>query len=197
MNKISLCVMSMELIFILVFIKAIDFPVYFGSDWEFIGWKNMLGYLCELRNIIAILCVAGVIWSEMAYRLFRYQLKGTPNSIPDTLINVENKDVEYLSLLLTIITIVCSDFGNLRDIIIFVIVYILYWIITIHTELYATNPLLRFRGMHLYTATADKIGEGTMFLSYENIKPGQDVIRQYKKISKHVYVLYTPQVNKK
>lgn len=189
--------MSMELIFILVFIKAIDFPVYFGSDWEFIGWKNMLGYLCELRNIIAILCVAGVIWSEMAYRLFRYQLKGTPNSIPDTLKNVENKDVEYLSLLLTIITIVCSDFGNLRDIIIFVIVYILYWIITIHTELYATNPLLRFRGMHLYTATADKIGEGTMFLSYENIKPGQDVIRQYKKISKHVYVLYTPQVNKK
>lgn len=189
--------MSMELIFILVFIKAIDFPVYFGFDWEFIGWESLLGYLCESRNIIAILCAAGVIWSEAAYGLFRYQLKGTPNSIPDTLKNVENKDVEYLSLLLTIITIVCFDFGNLRDIIIFVIVYILYWIITIHTELYATNPLLRFRGMHLYTATADKIGEGTMFLSYENIKPGQDVIRQYKKISKHVYVLYTPQVNKK
>ena len=82
-------------------------------------------------------------------------------------------------------------------IIIFVIVFVLYWIITIHTELYATNPLLLFRGMHLYTATSDKIGEGTMFLSYENIKPGQIVNRQYKKISKHVYVLYTPQDKKK
>ena len=197
MNKISLCVMSMELIFLLVFIKAINFPVYFGSDWEFIGLESMLGYLCELMNIIAILCVAGVIWGEVAYGLFRYQLKGTPNSIPDTLKNVENKDVEYLSLLLTIITIVCFDFGSLRDIIIFVIVFVLYWIITIHTELYATNPLLRFRGMHLYTATSDKIGEGTMFLSYENLKPGQDVNRPYKKISKHVYVLYTPQDKKK
>lgn len=192
MNKISLCVMSMELIFILVFIKAIDFPVYFGSDWEFIGLESMLGYLCELRNIIAILCVAGVIWGEVAYGLFRFQLKGTPNSIPDTFKNVENMDVEYLSLLLTIITVVCFDFGNLRDIIIFVIVFVLYWIISIHTELYATNPLLRFRGMHLYTATSDKIGEGTMFLSYENLKPGQDVNRPYKKISKHVCVVHTP-----
>lgn len=197
MNKISLCVMSMELIFILVFIKAIDFPVYFGSDWEFIGLESMLGYSCELRNIIAILCVIGVIWGEVAYGLFRYQLKGTPNSIPDTFKKVENMDVEYLSLLLTIITVVCFDFGNLRDIIIFVVVFVLYWIITIHTELYATNPLLRFRGMHLYTATSDKIGEGTMFLSYENLKPGQDVNRPYKKISKHVYVLYTPQDKKK
>lgn len=35
-NKTNLCVMSMELIFILAFVKSVDIPVYFGTDWEFV-----------------------------------------------------------------------------------------------------------------------------------------------------------------
>ena len=34
--------MSMELMFLLVFIKAIDVPVYLGLDWEFIGSENVI-----------------------------------------------------------------------------------------------------------------------------------------------------------
>ena len=96
-----------------------------------------------------------------------------------------------MSLLLTILTVVCFDFSSLRDILIFVIVFVLYWIITIHMDLFATNPLLRCRGMHLYSATADNIKDEVMFLSFEDLKPSQNVNRQYKVISKHVYVLYT------
>ena len=59
--------MSMELIFVLVFIKAIDLPIYIGFDWEFIGWDMIKEYVCEFRNIIAMLCVIGVIWGEIAY----------------------------------------------------------------------------------------------------------------------------------
>lgn len=183
--------MSMELIFILVFIKAIDLPIYIGSDWEFIGWYMLKECICEFRNVIAILCFFCVIWSEVAYQIFKHQLKGSPATIADTFRNVKNKDVEYLSLLLTILTVVCFDFSSLRDILIFVIVFVLYWIITIHTDLFATNPLLRCRGMHLYSATADNIKDEVMFLSFEDLKPSQNVNRQYKVISKHVYVLYT------
>lgn len=191
MNKTNLCMMSMELIFILVFIKAIDLPIYIGSDWEFIGWYMLKECICEFRNVIAILCFFCVIWSEAAYQIFKHQLKGSPTTIADTFRNVKNKDVEYLSLLLTILTVVCFDFSSLRDILIFVIVFVLYWIITIHTDLFATNPLLRCRGMHLYSATADNIKDEVMFLSFEDLKPSQNVNRQYKVISKHVYVLYT------
>lgn len=192
MNRTNLCMMSMELIFLLVFVKAIDVPVYFGSDWEFVGWNNVLKLLYIPRNIIAVLCLIGIAWSESAYQIFRYQLKGSPTTISVTLNNVENKDVEYMSLLFTILTIICFDFGSIRDIIIFVIVFILYWIISIHTELYATNPLLRVRKMHLYSATVDNVEEGAMFLSFEELKPLKSVNRQYKKISNHVNVLYTP-----
>lgn len=184
--------MSMELIFILVFIKAIDVPVYLGSDWEFIGLENVLSLLYMPRNIIAVLCLIGVIWSEIAYLRFRYNLKGSPTTISETLKKVENKDVEYMSLLLTILTIICFDFGSIRDVIIFVIVFVLYWIISMHTELYATNPLLRVRKMHLYSATVDNMDEGAMLLSFEELKHGESVNRQYQKISSHVYVLYSP-----
>lgn len=187
----------MELIFVLVFIKAIDLPIYIGFDWEFIGWDMLKEYVCEFRNIIAMLCVIGVIWGEIAYILFKHQLKGSPTTIADTLRNVKNKDVEYLSLLLTILTVACFDFSSLRDVLIFVIVFVLYWIITIHTELYVTNPLLRCRGMHLYSATTDMIRGEVMFLSFEELKPLQDVNRQYKIISKHVYVLYPSKTKEK
>ena len=108
-----------------------------------------------------------------------------------------NKDVEELIFLLSIVTIICFDFGSIRDLTIFVIVFVLYWIISIHTELYATNPLLRVRKMHLYSATVVSIGEEALFLSFEDLKQGEAVNRQYKKISKHVYVLYTPITNRK
>lgn len=102
-----------------------------------------------------------------------------------------------MSLLLTILTVACFDFSSLRDVLIFVIVFVLYWIITIHTELYVTNPLLRCRGMHLYSATTDMIRDEVMFLSFEELKPLQDVNRQYKIISKNVYVLYPPKTKEK
>lgn len=177
--------MSMELIFLLVFIKAIDVPVYFGSDRVFIGWGNVLDLLSMPRNIVAVLCIIGVVWSEIAYLLFRHNLKGSPTTISKTLNKVKNIDVEYMSLLLSILTIICFDFGSIRDVIIFVIVFALYWIISIHTELYATNPLLRVRKMHLYSATVDNMDEGAMFLSLEELKQGESVNRQFKKISSH------------
>lgn len=197
MNRTNLCMMSMELMFLLVFIKAIDVPVYLGLDWEFIGWENVLGLFTMPRNIIALLCVIGIAWSEIAYLIFRYKLKGSPTTISEKLNNVVNKDVEYISFLLSIVTIICFDFGSIRDLTIFVIVFVLYWIISIHTELYATNPLLRVRKMHLYSATVVSIGEEALFLSFEDLKQGETVNRQYKKISKHVYVLYTPITNRK
>lgn len=197
MNKINLCLMSMELIFVLVFMKAIEVPVYFGSDWVFIGWTEVLHLLYIPRNIIAILCLIGLIWSEGAFMLFKHNLKGSPSTISKTLTNVENKDVEYLSFLLTILTVVCFDFSSIRDILIFVVVLVLYWVIAMHTELYAMNPLLRSRGMHLYTAKVENMDEGSMFLSFEALKPKENVNRQYQKISEHVYVLYTPIANTK
>ena len=117
LSKTNLCIMSMELIFILAFVKSINIPVYFGSDWEFVGWSNL--FLQHPGNFVAFFCLIGLIWSQCVYWTLRHKLKGSPDTLPVRICNIENKDAEYLSLLFTILTIVSFDFSNIRDIIVY------------------------------------------------------------------------------
>ena len=194
-NKTNLCVMSMELIFVLVFIKSIDVPFYIGLDCEFIGWANLILSLMQTRNIIAMFCVVGFIWSKVVYFRLRHKIKGAPTTLPVKIKKIENKDVEYLSLLFTILTIVSFDFGNRRDIIVFLVVFTLYCVLLSSTDWYATNPMLRWRKIHLYSGKTENLPEGALFLSLEEIPSEQEITRPYQKISQTVYWLYT-QTNK-
>lgn len=180
--------MSMELIFILAFIKSVDIPIYFGSDWEFVGWSNLL--MDRPRNFIALFCLLGFLWSRCVYRLLRHKLKGSPDTLPIKITNIENKDAEYMSLLFTILTIVSFDFSNIRDIIVFAIVFVLYCVILKRTDWYAASPILALKGFRLYGGETDKLPKGTLFLTNEEISPDTDVTRPYQQISKTVYWLY-------
>lgn len=180
--------MSMELIFILAFIKSVDIPIYFGSDWEFIGWSNL--FLHHPGNFVALLCTMGLIWSQCVSWALRHKLKGSPDTLPIQIRNIENKDAEYMSLLFTILTIVSFDFGNIRDIIVFAVIFILYCVILKRTDWYAASPILALKGFRLYGGETDKLPKGTLFLTNEEISPDTDVTRPYQQISKTVYWLY-------
>lgn len=71
MNKINLCIMSMELIFVLVFIKSVEIPIYLGMDYEFIGWQKVGELFLLPWNIIAVLCIVGFLWSEIMFLYFK------------------------------------------------------------------------------------------------------------------------------
>ena len=187
-SKTNLCIMSMELIFILAFIKSIDIPVYFGSDWEFVGWDNL--FLDRPRNFVALFCLLGFLWSQCVYWMLCHKLKGSPDTLPVKIQNIENKDAEYMSLLFTILTIVSFDFGNIRDIIVFAVIFILYCVILKRTDWYAASPILALKGFRLYGGETDKLPKGTLFLTNEEISPDTDVTRSYQQISKTVYWLY-------
>lgn len=187
-SKTNLCIMSMELIFILAFIKSIDVPVYFGSDWEFIGWSNI--FLHHPGNFVALLCIMGLIWSQCVSWALRHKLKGSPDTLPIKINNIKNKDTEYMSLLFTILTIVSFDFSNIRDIIVFAVVLFIYCVILTRTDWYAASPILALKGFHLYTGETDKLPKGTLFLTNEEISPDTDVTRPYLQISKTVCWLY-------
>ena len=189
-SKTNLCVMSMELIFVLVFFKSIDIPIYFGADFEFIGWTNLFMQLYQLRNIIAVCCVIGILWSESVYLLLSYRLKGSPTTISVAISKIENKDVEYLSLLFTILTVVSFNFDDTRDIVIFLIIFLLYAVLLKSTDWYTTNPLLRLRGLHLYSGVVKNYPHGITFLSFEQISSDKEIFRSYQKISDAVYWLY-------
>ena len=187
-NKTNLCIMSMELIFILAFIKSVDIPIYLGPDWEFIGWRNL--FLARPRNFVALFCLLGFLWSRCVYRLLLHKLKGSPNTLPIKIQNIESKDAEYMSLLFTILTIVSFDFSNVRDIIVFVAIFILYCVLLKRTDWYAASPILALKGFHLYAGETDKLPKGTLFLTNEEISLDTDVIQSYQQISKTVYWLY-------
>lgn len=188
LNKTNLCIMSMELIFILAFIKSIDIPVYFGPDWEFVGWSNLL--MDRPRNFIALFCLLGFLWSQGVYWMLRHKLKGSPDTLPIKITNIENKDAEYMSLLFTILTIVSFDFSDIRDIIVFAVIFILYCVILKRTDWYAASPILALKGFRLYGGETDKLPKGTLFLTNEEISLDTDVIQSYQQISKTVYWLY-------
>jgi hypothetical protein len=187
-NKTNLCIMSMELIFILAFIKSIDIPVYFGSDWEFIGWSNL--FLHHPGNFVALLCLLGLIWSQCISWSLRHKLKGSPDTLPIRIRNIKNKDTEYMSLLFTILTIVSFDFSNIRDIIVFAVVFCFYCVILKRTDWYAASPILALNGIHLYAGETDKLPQDTIFLSYGEIPIDGEITRPFQKISKTVYWLY-------
>ena len=163
--------MSMDLIFILAFIKSVDIPIYFGSDWEFVGWSNLL-------------------MDRPRYWTLRHKLKGSPNTLPIKIQNIESKDAEYMSMLFTILTIVSFDFSNVRDIIVFVAIFILYCVLLKRTDWYAASPILALKGFHLYAGETDKLPKGTLFLTNEEISLDTNVTRPYQQISKTVYWLY-------
>ena len=187
-NKTNLCVMSMELIFILAFIKSIDIPVYFGPDWEIVGWGNL--FLDRPRNFVALFCLLGFLWSQCVYWMLHHKLKGSPNTLPIKIQNIESKDAEYMSMLFTILTIVSFDFSNVRDIIVFVAIFILYCVLLKRTDWYAASPILALKGFHLYAGETDKLPKGTLFLTNEEISLDTNVTRPYQQISKTVYWLY-------
>lgn len=187
-NKTNLCIMSMELIFILAFVKSINIPVYFGSDWEFVGWSNL--FLVRPGNFIALFSLLGFMWSQGVYWTLRHKLKGSPDTLPIKIQNIENKDAEYMSLLFTILTIVSFDFGNIRDIIVFAVIFLMYCVILKRTDWYAASPILALKGFHLYAGETDKLPKGTMFLTYGEIPFNPEIVRTYQKISETVYWLY-------
>ena len=188
LSKTNLCVMSMELIFILALVKSVNIPVYFGSDWEFVGWSNL--FLQHPENFVAFFCLIGLIWSQCVYWALRHKLKGSPDALPIHIRNIVNKDAEYMSLLFTILTIVSFDFSNIRDIIVFAIVFLLYCVLLTRTDWYAASPILALKGFRLYGGETDKLPKDTIFLSYGEIPLDKEIVRSFQKISRTVYWLY-------
>lgn len=186
-NKTNLCVMSMELIFILAFVKSVDMPVYFGTDWEFIGWSEL--FLHRPENFVAFFSLLGFMWSQGVYWMLRHKLKGSPDTLPIKIQNIESKDAEYMSLLFTILTIVSFDFSNIRDIIVFAIVFLLYCVLLKRTDWYAASPILALKGFRLYAGETDKLPKDTIFLSYGEKPLDKEIVRSFQKISRTVYWL--------
>lgn len=146
-TKIELYFMSLGLLFGFLLIKAINIPICFDEDAQFIGFYNLIK-----KNIPALVCFFCLIAEYFCVKRFLHSLGGSKD-LPCTIKKIKNGNFEYLTFLTTyIIPLVCFDLEKPNECVLLVILLILLGVIFIRTNLYYTNPALCILGFNLYEA---------------------------------------------
>ncbi len=146
-TKIELYIMSLGLLFFLLIIKAIDIPICFDSNANFVGWRYLYTH-----NIATIVCTLCLIVSIICRKRFLHSLNGN-RDLPCKIETIKNGNYEYLTFLTTyIIPLICFDLGSIRDCILLAVLLVLLGVLFIKTNLYYLNPSLALIGFNIYIA---------------------------------------------
>ncbi|TDX86569.1 anti-phage protein KwaA [Epilithonimonas xixisoli] len=183
MRKIGLFFLSMWLFFALTIIITGHIPLYYKSDWAFIGWEELL-----CKNIIPLLCLAGILIGIYSYFDFRFSLKDATN-MPFTIKKIEGINYEHLTFLTTyIVPLVCFNFDNTRYQIVLLFLLIVICAIYVKTDLFYANPTLALLGFKIYKIDGnfeDGAREGIILISKENLS--KDIRCDYIKLDERIY----------
>ncbi len=160
-QKIELYIISLWLLFALLFINKIQFPICFDSNCSFIGFKQLF-----LINIVPTFSLIFLIVGGVFYFRFDYNIVKAAPSLPKKITKIENMNFETLSFLITyIIPLVCFDLDfdldKNRNLLMLVLILILIGCIYVRTNIFYTNPALALLGYRIYkidtTETKDMI----------------------------------------
>ncbi|MFV8324233.1 anti-phage protein KwaA [Flavobacterium sp. LS2R12] len=181
--KIQLYILSLWLLFILLFINKVKVPLCF-SDCEFIGWKKLF-----FDNIIPTISIVIVLLGFIFYFRFKYIVSGN-KSLPEKVTNIENINWEHLTFLVTYVIPLLSfdlDF-NLdedRNSLMFFLVLIIIGLIYVKTNMFYTNPTLAVLGYHIYKISTTK-RSNVIFISRDVISENDWI--EYKLLNDNIYI---------
>lgn len=182
-RKIGLFFLSMWLFFVLTIIVTAYIPIYFESDWLFIGWEELL-----CKNTIPFLCLIGIVIGVCSYFDFRFALKDATN-MPFTIKKIESINYEHLTFLTTyIVPLVCFNFDNFRYQIVLLFLLIVICAIYVKTDLFYANPTLSLLGFKIYKIDGhfeNGVREGIILISKENLS--KDIRCDYIKLDERIY----------
>lgn len=152
LKKIRIYFMSLGFLFILVFIKELYIPMYWGPDWKFVEVDELLS-----NNIISIVCVVMLLVVWGCKKNFDLEIRGC-RDLPYKIIEIQNANENYIVFFTTyIIPLLDWDFTSIRSIILFVTVIILNGWLLIKTNLYYQNPMLALMGYNIYSADIQRL----------------------------------------
>lgn len=181
--KIRFYMMSLWLLFVLIFLLTIDIPVSFASNAKFIGWIPLLK-----RNVLSIIAALLALISYLLTCKTKYEWKGVTNP-PHKISSIKNENYEYLTFLTTyIIPLICIDLENIRYVMVLGILLMLIGSIFVKMDLYYGNPTLALMGYRLYRAEINNVEapDGVILLSKDRLS-GNSSIR-WIAIDKYVWV---------
>ena len=169
--KIRLYIMSLWLLFVLLFLLTIDTTLVSESG-QFIGIIPLLK-----NNWIAVssllLAVIGFVLAWMT----SYEWKGVSNP-PYEIKAIKNENYEYLTFLTTyIIPLICMNLSQTRYILVLVILLVLVGFIFVRMDLYYGNPTLALMGYRLYRAEISCFDapDGVILVSKDKLIKGSSI----------------------
>ena len=187
-NKFKLFSISLMAMWVVLLVKNVDVPIYFGDDAQFVGFRRLLSY----RNIIALGSFVMLAIALYSIHQLNHRLKGSPDSLKITLTEVGDKSVEYVNVLATVVTlisVILVPTETLRDFIVFVMLMTVIYICFNRTNLYYSNPLFAALGYHIYTVGSNsiKLPLRSIAISRKKLAVGDKVVCYH--ISDDVYSL--------
>lgn len=181
--KIRFYMMSLWLLFVLIFLLTVDIPISFAPNAKFIGLLPLLE-----RNVLAIISALLALISYLLTCKTKYEWKGVTNP-PHKINSIKNENYEYLTFLTTyIIPLICIDLKNIRYIIVLGILLILIGSIFVKMDLYYGNPTLALMGYRLYRAEINNVEapDGVILLSKDRLSGNASI--KWIQIDKFVWV---------
>lgn len=157
--KIELYILSLWLLFFLLFANKIEFPICFDQGCEYIGTWQLVK-----TNWIPTICIIGMVYGCYAYWRFNYRVIDSSKQGPWQIAEIENISFENLGFLATyIIPLLCFDLDfhldEGRNAFMLLLVLIAIGAVYIKANLYYTNPSLALMSFRIYRVTYKYQGE--------------------------------------
>lgn len=178
--KIQLYVVSLWLLFFLLFISKAQIPHCFDKDCHFIGFIRLLSI-----NVVPAIFLLLAFFGILFFINFRY-IVNRNRSLPDKVTRIENLNWEHLTFLVTyVIPFLSFNLNEDRNGLVFFLVLIIIGIIYIKTNMFYTNPTLALLGYHIYKlSTTQK--ENIIIISKDVIQENDRI--QYQLLSDNIYM---------
>ncbi len=183
--KIQLYIVSLLLLFILVFINKINIPLCLGKDCECIGLESFIE-INKANGIILILSILMIFLGLVFYLVnFQYFIRGNKH-LPEEIKQIENVNWEHLTFLTTyIIPFVTFNFNEDKNELILFILLVIIGCIYIKTNIFHTNPTLALLGYNIYKVSTEN-RKNIIIISKRTLTK-EDKIR-VKLLSDNIYI---------
>lgn len=157
--KVGFYLLSMEFFLVIVMILGTSIPVYFGSDWVFMGWDVVFskGVVIPVISIIFILLsVFFCLW------LYKWNKGSRIGVVTDT--KFENVSSNVMSFVASyFFPLVSFNLGTTwRHIVVLALLFVIIGIIYVKADIYYCNPTLLLLGFRTYKVHG-KFGENIEF----------------------------------
>ena len=143
--KIEFYILSLWLLFVLIFLLTVDIPISFSPDAKFIGFIPLIR-----QNWLAIVSLVMALTGIVITLKLKHKIKGAQNP-PAEITSIKNENYEYLTFLTTyIIPLICINLDEMRYVVVLGILLLIIGSIFVKMDLYLGNPTLALLGYHLY-----------------------------------------------